>query len=106
MTETVTVTPQAGFDADGDPIPAGDPVTLTPLQIAPGNTAQLFTTDGMLDTADFTVYLALRDEGAVSDDDQITVRGRLCRARVQVWKSPRSQFGGVVVLCKSATGRS
>lgn len=106
MTETVTVRSETGgYDSNGDPIPPGAAVTLPALAVAPGNTAELFTTGGILDTAEFTVYLTLGYENAVSDDDLITVRGRECRARVQVWKR-ESRVGGVVVLCKSATGTS
>lgn len=106
MTETVVVTPQFGIDSDGNPRTAGESVTLTPIAIAPGNTLQQAGVGGELDEADFTVFLALSDEGKVHDDYSITVRGRECRARVQVWRSPRTGRGGVVVLARSATGKS
>lgn len=104
--ETVVVTPQFGIDSDGNPRTDADPVTLTPLAVAPGNTLQRPADGGELDEADFTVFLSLADEGKVHDDYSITVRGRECRARVQVWRSPRSGRGGVVVLARSATGKS
>ncbi|MBU8819549.1 hypothetical protein KL864_27055 [Mycolicibacterium goodii] len=103
--ETVTVTPLFGRDAKGDPIDPGAPVILTPIAIAPGNTTLTYGEHGDLDRADFTVYLALSDAGKVKDDDQIVVRNRTCKARVRVWRSPRTGRGGVEVLCQSATGK-
>lgn len=105
MTETVTVTPSAGgYDADGNPIAAGDPITLPTLGIAPGNTSLQFEDASGLDDVQFTVYLKLGSP--ITDDDQITVRGKQCRARVQEWISPWTGRGGVVVLCRSTTGAS
>ena len=86
--ETVTVTPQTGHDVKGDPIAAGSPYDLTPLEIAPGNTARVFTPAGTLETADYTLYFALGT--AINDDDDILVRGKKCRARVSIWKSGRT----------------
>lgn len=106
MTETVTVTPNSGFDSDGNPIGNGEPVVLTAIAVAPGNTTATFGAGGDLDQADFTVYLNLSDRAFIADDDQITVRGRTCRARVRVWESPRTGRGGLEVLATSATGRS
>lgn len=117
MAETVTVTPQAKFDDDGNPVDPDDPdpVTLTPLEVAPGNTLLSFGIGGDLDDVEFTVFLARRtktDDGwvatetLVEDDCTINVRGRDCRARVQLWKSQRSATkGGLAVLCRSATGK-
>lgn len=113
--ETVVVTPASGYDNDGDPIAPGSPVTLAPLEIAPGNTGQVFNDNGVLDTAEFTLYFPLRvrvagewvaAESVVRDDYAIKVRDRDCWARVQVWRSQRTHRGGVVVLCKSATGEA
>lgn len=106
MSETVLVTPEFGIDSDGNPRTDGTPITLTPLAVAPGNTLQQPGVGGELDEADFTVFLSLADEGKVLDDYKITVRGRECRARVQVWRSPHSERDGVVVLARSATGKS
>lgn len=113
--ETVVVTPASGYDDNGDPVAPGTPVTLTPLEIAPGNTASVYNDNGILDTAEFTLYLPLRirEAGAfiatasvVRDDYAVRVRERNCLARVQVWQSARTKRGGVVVLCKSATGEA
>lgn len=122
MTETVTITEAVELDNQGNPVAtAGDPVVLTPLEVAPGNTLLTFGVGGDLDDVEFTVYLSLKtrmqvdvDEWAwidtttlVDDDKLIEVRGRTCRARVQVWKSQRSATrGGIAVLCQSATGKS
>jgi hypothetical protein len=105
MAETVTVTPLFGMDDNGNPKPAGVPVVLTPIAIAPGNTALSFGEGGDQDVAEFTVYLQLSDESKVKDDDQIEVRNHTCLARVRVWRSPRTGRGGVEVLCRSATGK-
>lgn len=104
--ETVTVTPLFEMDADGNPVPPGTPVMLTPIAIAPGNTTRQFGDGGELEAAEFTVYLRLADEAKIADDYQVDVRGKTCLARVQVWRSPRTGRGGVVVLCRAATGTS
>lgn len=116
MAETVVVTAPKGFDSGGNPTGGGSPVTLTPLEVAPGNTVLSLGVGGDLDDVEFTVYLPLRvkvgadwvaTDTLVEDDASITVRTRECRARVQVWRSQRSATrGGVVVLCRSATGKA
>ncbi|WP_234785807.1 hypothetical protein [Mycolicibacterium elephantis] len=115
--ETVTVTPTSGLDSNGDPVAPGSPVTLTPLEIAPGNTVLQYGIGGDLDDVEFTVYFPPRvrtgvntyaeTATVVADDYGINVRGRDCRARVAVWRSQRGGArGGVAVLCRSATGQS
>jgi hypothetical protein len=123
VSETVTVTAAVELDGDGNPIvvdPVPDPVVLTPLEVAPGNTLLAYGIGGDLDDVEFTVYLPLRvrrlvdtewlwlDVTTLVDDDSLVeVRGRTCRARVQVWKSQRSATrGGIAVLCRSTTGKS
>lgn len=103
--EQVRITAPGGLDANNNPIPAGVPVILTPLAIAPGNTTQAFGQGGDLDEAEYTVYLPLTDEGKILDGYGIHVRGRDCIARVKVWKWPAvTTMGGIEVLCQSATG--
>ena len=106
MTETVQVTPRYPRDTNGDSLPDGAPYSLTPLAIAPGNTMRRFGDGGDLEEADFTVYLNLADEPKIADNYGIRVRGRDCYARVQVWKSPWSGRGGIVVLAKAPSGQS
>lgn len=121
MSETVTVQPQVKLDAHGNPEVPGDPVVLTPLEVEPGNTLLSYGIGGDLDDVEFTVYLPLRVRTGlvagvatyadttelVVDDCAISVRGRDCRARVQVWRSQRSpRRGGLAVLCRSATGKA
>jgi len=103
VTETVTVTPQSGYDTDGNPVGGGSPVEVSTLGIAPGNSELRYGTGGDLDDVQFTVYLELGSP--ITDDDQITVRGKKCRARVQEWRSPRTNRGGLVVLARSTTGK-
>lgn len=103
MAETVTVTPQSGYDSRGNPLPSGDPVVLPTLAIAPGNTVLQFGIGGDLDDVQFTVYMEL--DSSINDDDEMTVRGKECRARVQEWRSPRTNRGGLVVLARSTTGK-
>lgn len=103
ITETVTVTPLFGMDGNGDPIPPGAPVVLTPIVVAPGNTMWQPNEGGELDEAEFTVYLQLADAPKVADNYGIEVRGRDCLTRVRVWNA---NPGGVEVLCRSATGAS
>jgi hypothetical protein len=109
--ETVEVRSASGLDSNGDPIAPGSAVTLTPLEVAPGNTARVLGDDGALDVAEFTLYFPLRvrvnggytpTDTVVRDDYAVIVRDRNCFARVQKWAS--GGRGGVVVLCKSATG--
>lgn len=105
MIETVTVTPTGGgLDSDGNPTTTGSPVVLPTIAVAPGNTLLSLGIGGDLDDVEFTVYMSLGS--AVSDDDQITVRGKACRARVQEWRSPRTNRGGLAVLARSVTGKS
>lgn len=113
MTETVTVTPAAGIDSDGNPSNAGDPVTLTPLEVAPGNQLLRYGAGGDLTGVEWTVYLPLRvrfegswtpTEELVRTGDDIVVRGQRCTAMVSVWRTQRGGRGGVAVLARSATG--
>jgi hypothetical protein len=113
VTETVTITPDTGFDGKGNPKPGGTPFTVPALEIAPGNTQLAYGVGGDLDKVEFTVFLPLRmreADGWVSvaekatDNFSVEVRERFCRGRAQVWQS--GGRGGVVVLCHSATGRS
>ncbi|QFG10029.1 head-to-tail stopper [Mycobacterium phage IdentityCrisis] len=105
------------MDDDDNPLPSGAPVVLTPLRIAPGNTALSFGEGGDQDAVEFTVYFGLTTRRAdtntvvattdvVADNYGIRVRGRNCLARVRVWHSPRSGRGGVEVLCRSVTGKA
>jgi hypothetical protein len=104
MTETVTVTPRSDRDDDGNPVPNGSPVDLKARAIAPGNTTVRYTESGNVDNVAFTVFLHLG--AAVKDGDLIRVRNQTCVARVQEWRSPWSNRGGVVVLAESFTGAS
>jgi hypothetical protein len=104
MSETVTVTPRSDRDDDGNPVANGSPVTLSARAIAPGNTTVRYTESGNVDNVAFTVFLRLG--AAVKDGDLIKVRNQTCVARVQEWRSPWSNRGGVVVLAESVTGAS
>lgn len=104
MAETVTITPQFGRDDDGNPVPPGDPITLTPFAIAPGNTTVQFTDAGNVDSADFTVYFMPAPDAEVKDGDLIEVRDRLCTARVRLWDW--EGISGLEILCTSDTGAS
>ena len=117
MTETVTVTPPVELNANMNPVGGGgDPVVLTPLEVAPGNTVLQYGVGGDLDDVEFTVYLPLRTkidadwvdtETLVPDNSRISVRGRDCVARVSVWRSQRNPVrGGIAVLCRSSTGKA
>ena len=116
MTETVTVTQLSGNDSDGDPIEAGEPITLTPREIAPGNMLIKYGTGGDLTDVEFTVYFPLRvntSDGYVDTDtlvrtgDEIEVRGRTCVALVSTWRSQRGgNRGGVAVLAQARTGKA
>lgn len=115
MTELVTITPDAGLDAKGNPQPGGTPFEVSALEVAPGNTLLAYGIGGDLDSVEFTVYLPLRirmgdpavwtavDEAA-TQNFSILVRGRYCRGRVQRWES--GGRGGIAVLCTSATGKA
>lgn len=116
MSETVTVTQLVGNDTDGDPIEADEPITLTPLEIAPGNMLIKYGTGGDLTDVEFTVYLPLRVNTAdgytdtdtvVRTGDEITVRGRRCIALVSTWRSQRGgDRGGVTVLAQARSGKA
>lgn len=110
MTEQVTITPQAGLDANDDPLPAGTPFTLYGL-VAPGNTSTMPGPDGDLDAVAFTVYLPLRCKlagswvrtaTALTEAFTITVRGNVCVGRAKEWDE--GGRGGVEVLATAKTG--
>lgn len=118
MSEPVVITPSAGRDTSGDPVPAGDPFTLRG-RVAPGNTTRTYGAGGDLEEADFTIHfpLRMRRESAtpgewewvsvaelLPDDFTVFVRAKTCDGRVQVWDE--GGRGGVVVLASGATGRS
>jgi hypothetical protein len=116
VSETVSVIPTVGNDDNGDPVAQSDPITLTPLEISPGNTAIRYGFGGDLTDVEFTLYLPLRvrtdvDTWTATDElvrtgDEIDIRGRRCVATVQVWRSQRSGRGGVAVLARSLTGKA
>jgi hypothetical protein len=116
MTETVAVIPTVGNDSNGDPVAQSEPITITPLEISPGNTAIRYGFGGDLTDVEFTIYLPLRvrtavdtwtpTEDLVRNGDEIDIRGRRCVATVQVWRSQRSGRGGVAVLARSASGKA
>ena len=116
MTETVIVTQLVGNDTDGDPIAAEEPITLTPIEIAPGNMMIKYGTGGDLTDVEFTVYLPLRvntgdgytdTDTVVRTGDEITVRGRRCVALVSTWRSQRGgDRGGVTVLAQARSGKA
>jgi len=113
--ETVTVTPTVGNDSDGDPVAQGAPITLTPLQISPGNMLNKYGKGGDLTDVEFTVYLPLRIRTAtdiltavddvIHDGDQITVRGRVCSVLLEVWRTGGYR-GGAAVLARSRSGKA
>lgn len=110
MTETVTITPQAGFDANDDPLPASTPFQVSG-RVAPGDTTMSPGAEGDLDQVEFTVYLPLKiklnggwtyTSTALTDNFRITVRGQVCLGRAQEWNLHGR--GGVVVLATADTG--
>lgn len=115
MKETVTITPTAGNDDNGDPVAPDEPITLTPLEIAPGNMVRRYGKGGDLTDVEFTVYFPLRirtdvdtmtpvDE-VIHDGDLITVRGRTCSVLLEVWRSG-GYWGGAAVLARSRSGKA
>ncbi len=105
--EPVVITPQSGVDANGDPLPAGSPFTVSGL-VAPGNTAVRAGAAGDLDSVDFTVYLPLmigtvRTAALLDGSFTVTVRGRVCVGRVKVWDGG-AMGGGVEVLATARAG--
>jgi hypothetical protein len=115
MKETVTLTPTVGNDSDGDPVAQSSPITLTPLEIAPGNMLRKYAKGGDLTDVEFTVYFPLRirtdtdtvtpvDE-VIHDGDEIVVRGRTCSVLLEVWRSGGYR-GGAAVLARSRSGKA
>lgn len=116
MSEPVIITPKAGRDTSGDPLPAGEPFTLHG-RVAPGNTTRTYQAGGDLEEADFTIHFPGRVRVEVDgewgwasvadllpDDFTVELRGQVCDGRVQVWDE--GGRGGVIVLASSATGRA
>jgi len=116
VTELVVITPKSGNDSDGDPVEQGDPVTLVPWEVAPGNLLMRYGAGGDFTDVEFTVYLPHRSRmgintytetmSLVHNGDQIEVRGKRCVAWVQLWQSSRTLRGGVVVLARSKSGKA
>lgn len=101
--ERVTITPHFTRDDDGvEAPPAGDPLIVIARGVTAGNTAERFGASGAEDEADFTVALDLGTP--IEDGDLIRVRGRNCRARVQLQQSQHPARRMLIVLCKSITG--
>ncbi|HQC78414.1 MAG TPA: hypothetical protein PLH92_17045 [Mycobacterium sp.] len=110
MSEAVVITPRSGIDANDDPLPAGDPVTLRGL-VAPGNTLIKPGADSDLDVVDFIVYLPLmvsrptgwvRTSTLLTENFTITIRDQVCVGRVKVWDE--NGRGGVEVLASAKSG--
>lgn len=110
MTEKVTITPQAGLDANDDPITASAPFTLQGL-VAPGDTNIRYGADGDLDTVMFTVYLPLKIKlrgtwvptmTALTDNFTITIGDTVCVGRAKQWDL--NGRGGVIVSAGSLSG--
>lgn len=110
MSETVTITPEVGIDANDDPLPGGTPFSLSAL-VAPGNTTVRPGADGQLDSVDFTAYLPLRirtDAGWVRTSSlltanfTITIRDQVCVGRVREWNE--NGRGGIEVLATIKSG--
>jgi hypothetical protein len=115
MKETVTVTPTVGNDSDGDPVAQGEPIVLTPMEIAPGNMLRKYGKGGDLTDVEFTVYVPLRIRTAIDtltpvdevihDGDEITVRGRTCSVLLEVWRTGGYR-GGAAILARSRSGKA
>jgi len=116
VTEPVTITTTVGNDSNGDPVAQTQSITLTPLEIAPGNMLRKYGTGGDLTDVEFTVYFPLRVRTAIDtynhindvirNGDEIVVRGKTCTAMVELWQSGRGgSRGGVAVLARSRTGK-
>ena len=110
MTETVTITPQGGLDANDDPIAAGTPFTLAALVAADDSTIAPGA-DGSLDRIAYTVYLPLKIKGrtgwittisAMTSNFTITVRGNVCVGRVKEHRL--NGVGGLEVKAIAQTG--
>ncbi|HUY02392.1 MAG TPA: hypothetical protein VMV33_03840 [Rhodocyclaceae bacterium] len=107
MTEKVTIFPVVGNDDNGDPLPEGAPIVVTPLEVAPGNAVLKYGVGGDLQNIEFTVFLELRHESNIKTGDEMLVRGRRCVAAVQIWRSQQSpNQGGIAVLATSASGKA
>jgi hypothetical protein len=102
MSEAVTVTPRFERDDDGNPVDNGAPVTLEAFAVAPGNSTIAYTQAGDVDTVAFTVFF--NEAQDINDGDLITVRGKPCNARTQLWENPYHPHGGFVVLAEAITG--
>ncbi|WP_326600508.1 hypothetical protein [Rhodococcus sp. PD04] len=104
MSETIVRHRTGGFDDDGDPIPVSDPeLELVPLGIAPGATADVEQLGRHGESVAFTVYL--RHGSDVVDGDELEIRGKRYRARVNVWRSQRrANAGGLEVFATLGRG--
>lgn len=101
MSETVIRHRGGGMDADNNPIGWVD-ATLTVHAIAPGASAEYVERGRDGDRIEFSIYHV--PELDITDRDEVTVRGRRCRVRVEQWKSPHTSRTGTVVLCSSGEG--
>lgn len=80
--ERITITPNAGRDDDGNVIPPGPAFQVVAFDVQAGNTLTKFGPSGEVSEADFTIVLPV--DTPLRDDDWVTVRGKMGRARIQL----------------------
>ncbi|WP_028477920.1 hypothetical protein [Nocardia sp. CNY236] len=101
MTEQVTRHRGGGYDSDGNQIPWDD-TALAVWAVAPGTTAEYLDRGRDGDRVDYSIYHV--PELDITNNDEVTVRGRRCRVQVEQWRSPHTSRTGTVVLCSSGEG--
>ncbi|ADG97632.1 hypothetical protein Srot_1160 [Segniliparus rotundus DSM 44985] len=103
MPETVVITRQSGWSADGDPEPGGVPYEQPVLYIAPLALRRPPEEAGRAEASEgFEVGLPLGCP--IKGGDLITVRGLVCRARVKEWRSPFTRRAALVVEATTERG--
>ncbi len=101
MSETVIRHRGGGMDDDGNPIPWVD-APLVVRAVAPGATVEYVDRGRNGDRVEYSVYSTPAVD--ITNDDELTVRGRRFLVQVEDWRSPYTGRTGTVVLCTSGEG--
>lgn len=101
MSETVIRHRGGGMDDNNNPVPWVDH-PLEVRAVAPGATAEYIGRGRNGDRVEYSIFTTPAVD--ITNDDELTVRGRRFLVQVEDWRSPYTSRTGTVVLCSSGEG--